>query len=149
MLIEKCIIYIKFAIGPIAMECNAKNSTENDGIDHGTESLVKVNIRLLVKAFSNKPSFIPCSRVIGILFDAKHPFVTHYVLPQARENKRPSTIPDESIIFFLHSLNPIRILDSSDNSVRFRERRKYGGEAISRVGFSNGVFRASLHGMKV
>ena len=84
---------------------------------------MKINTWLLVKAFSNKPNFIPCSRAIGIL--------------------------DESIIFFLHSLNPLRILESSGNSVGFREKGKYGGEAISRVGFSDGIFREGLHGMKV
>ena len=57
MLIEKDIIYIKFANSLLAIEGNAKHSTNNDGIYHGTESLVKVNARLLVKTFSNKASF--------------------------------------------------------------------------------------------
>ena len=81
MPIEKDIIYIKLEKAPLAMECNAKNSKDGDGIYHGTESLVKVNSWLLVKAFSNRSSFIPCSRAIRILFDAKHPFVAHYILP--------------------------------------------------------------------
>ena len=83
------------------------------------------------------------------MFDVKHPFVAHYILPQARGNKRPSTVLDESIIFFLHSLNPLRILESSGDCVGFRDRGRYGGEAISRVGFGDGNFRAGLHGMKV
>ena len=112
MPIEKDIIYIKLAMAPLAKECNAKNSTDIDGIYHGTESLMKVNTQLLVKAFSNKLSFIPCNRAIEILFDAKNPFVAHYILPWARGNKRPSTVLDKSIIFFLHSLNPLRILES-------------------------------------
>ena len=81
MPIEKGIICIKFPKAPLAIECNAKNSMDIDGIYHGTKSLVKVNTWQLVKAFSNKMSFIPCSRAIGILFDAKHPFVAHYILP--------------------------------------------------------------------
>ena len=105
--IEKGIIYIKLAKRPLAMECNVKNSTNNDGIYHGTESLMKVNTRLLMKAFSNKPSFISCNRAIRILFDVKPPFVGHYILLGAQGNKRPSIIPDESIIFFPHSLNPL------------------------------------------
>ena len=116
----------------LAMECNAKNCMDSDRIYHGTKSLMKVNTRLLVKAFSKRPSFILCSRAIGILFDATHPFVSHYILPQARGNKRPSTVPNESI-FFLHSLNPLRIMESSGNSVGFKERGKYGGEAISQL----------------
>ena len=147
--IEKDIIYIKLAKAPLAIECNAKNSTDSDGIYHGTESLMIFNIRLLVKAFSSKPSFIPCSRAIEILFDAKHPFVSHYILPRARGNKRPSIVPDESIIFFLHSLKPLWILESSGDNAGFRERGKYGGETISRVGFGDDIFRAGLHGMKV
>ena len=102
-----------------------------------------------MKAFSNKPSFIPCNRAIGILFDAKHSFFAHYILPRAQGNKRPSTFPNEGIIFFLHSLNPLRILESLGDSVGFRERGKYGGEAISRVGFGDCIFRAGLHEMKV
>ena len=84
-----------------------EHSTKGDGIDHKTESLVKINTRLLVKAFSNKLSFILSNRAIRILFDLKTPFFAHYVLPQAQENERPSVIPDESIILVLHSLNPL------------------------------------------
>ena len=149
MPIEKGIIYIKLAKVPLTMECNAKNHTNTDGIYHKTESLVKVNTQLLVKAFSNKSSFIPCSIAIRILFDAKQPFVAHYILPRARGNKRPSIVPNKCIIFFLHSLNPLLILESLSNSTRFRERGNYGGDVISRVGFGDGIFRVGLHGMKV
>ena len=58
MPIEKDIMNIKLAKTPLAIECNAKNNTDNDEIYLEIESLVKVNARLLVKAFSNKPSFI-------------------------------------------------------------------------------------------
>ena len=86
MPIEKGIIYIKLANSPLAIECNAKHSTNGDEIYHGTKSLVKVNVRLLVKSFSNKASFIQYNRVVGLLFDAKHPFATHYIMPLARGN---------------------------------------------------------------
>ena len=86
MPIEKNIIYIKLANSPLAIECNAKHNMKGDGIYHKTESLVKFNAQLLVKAFSNKASFIPCKKVVRILFDAKHPFVTHFILPQTRGN---------------------------------------------------------------
>ena len=79
MPIEKDIIYIKLAKTPLVMECNAKNNTDCDEIYHGIESLVKVNTQLLVKAFGNKLSIILYSRAIRILFDAKHPFVAHYI----------------------------------------------------------------------
>ena len=74
MSIEKDIVYIKLEKAPLLMECNAKNSTNVDEIYHRTESLMKVNTRLLVKVFSNKLSFIPCNGAVEILFDAKHPF---------------------------------------------------------------------------
>ena len=83
MPIEKSIIYIKLAKSSHAIEGNAKHNTDDDGIYRGTESLVKINARLLVKAFSNMASFIPCTRVVEILFDAKHPFVAHYILFRA------------------------------------------------------------------
>ena len=54
MPIEKGIINIKLANSPLANECNAKHSTNGDGLYHGTESLVNVNVRLLVKDFRNK-----------------------------------------------------------------------------------------------
>ena len=86
MPIEKDNFNIKLAKSPLAIEGNAKHSTDGDEIYHGTESLVKVNGRLLVKAFSNKESFIPCNRAIGILFDVKHPFVASlYSTPVSRE----------------------------------------------------------------
>ena len=122
------------------MECNAEHSTNGDEIYHGTESLVKINTRLLVKAFSKKSSFIPNNRAIRILFDVKNPFVAHYVLPQARENEKPSADSDESIILVLHDLNPLQLLESLSDSVGFRDRWKYSGEAISRVGFDNDTF---------
>ena len=81
MPIEKGIIYIKLANSPLAIEGNSKHSMNGDVIYYGTESLVKVNAQLLVKGFSNKASFIPCNKSVGILFDAKHPFVSHYILP--------------------------------------------------------------------
>ena len=43
MPVEKGVINIKLAKAPLAMECNAKHSTEGDGIDHRTEILVKIN----------------------------------------------------------------------------------------------------------
>ena len=79
--IEKGIVNIKLANSSLVIECNDKHSTNGDGIYQGTESLVKINAWLLVKVFSNKASFIPCNRAVRILFDAKHPFVTHYILP--------------------------------------------------------------------
>ena len=83
MPVEKDVINIKSAIAPLAMKCNAKHITNGDRIDHGTKSLVKISTLMLVKAFSNKLSFIPSNRAIMNLFDAKNPFVAHYVLPKA------------------------------------------------------------------
>ena len=80
MPIEEGIIYIKLANSPLTIECNGKHSMDDDEIYHGIESLVKFNARLLGKAFSNKASFIPCNKVVRILFDAKHPFIAHYIL---------------------------------------------------------------------
>ena len=145
----KGVINIELAKASLAMECNAKHSTNGDGIYHRTESLMKINTRLLVKAFSNKLSFIPSNKAIRILFEVKNPFVAHYVLPHARENEKPSADSDESIILVLHDLNPLQILESSGDSVRFRDRLKYCGEAISRVGFDDDTFRSGLYGMMV
>ena len=80
MLVRKDVINIKLAKAPRAMECNAEHSMKGDGIDHGTRSLVKMYTWLLVKAFNNKPSFIPNNRAIVILFDAKktHLLVTMF-----------------------------------------------------------------------
>ena len=77
MPIEKDIVDIKLTISPLAIECNDKHNTYDDEIYHETEILMKINARLLVKAFINKASFIPCNRAVGILFDAKYPFVAH------------------------------------------------------------------------
>ena len=46
-------------------------------------------------------------------------------------------------------MSQLQILESSSNNVRFKERGKHGGEAISRVGFGDDIFRVGLHGMKV
>ena len=149
MPIEKGVINIKLAQALLGMECNAEHNKDNDGIDHGTESLMKINTRLLMKAFSNKSSFIPNNRTIRILFDAKTPFVAYYVLPWARGNERLSVVLNESIILVLHGLNPLQILEISGDSVGFRDRWKDDGEAISRVGFDDGTFRFGLHRMMV
>ena len=141
MPIEKDIIRIMLVNSPMTIECNAKYSTNGDEIYHGTESLVKVNARLLVKAFSNKASFIPCNRVVRILFDAKHPFVTQNILPRSRGNESPSTVPNESIIFFRHRCNPLGIPKILGNSTGFSERWNYGGETIFGVGFDDGILR--------
>ena len=102
-----------------------------------------------MKAFNNKSSFILSNRDIEILFDVKYPFVAHYVLPWDWGNERPNVVSEESIILVLYGMNPLQILESSSNSVGFRDRRKYGGETISRVGFDDGTFRSGLHGMMV
>ena len=73
MPVEKVFIDKKLAKAPLAMECNAKHSTNGEGIYHGTKSLMKINTWLLVKACSNKSSFISSNKVIEILFDAKKP----------------------------------------------------------------------------
>ena len=149
MPIEKGIVDIKLVSSPLAIEYNAKHSTNDDGIYHETKSLVKINARLLVKAFSNKASFLPCNSAVEILFNAKHPFVAHNILPRSRGNKSLGTIQDESIIFFLHRLNLLRILESSSDNAGFSDKWNEGGEAIFRVGFEDGIFKAGLHGMKV
>ena len=69
--------------------------------------------------------------------------------PEARGNERPSVILDESIILVMHGLNPLQILESSRYSAGFRDKLKYGGEAICWVGFEDGTFRSGLHGMMV
>ena len=148
MSVEKCVINIKLAKAPREME-SKEHSTNGDRIDHEAKSIVKINTRLLVKAFSNKPSFISSNRAIRILFDAKNPFVAHYVLPRARANERPSVVSDESIILELHDLKPLQILESSNDSAGFKYRWKAGGEAKSHVGFDDGTFRSGLHGMVV
>ena len=129
MPIKKGIIYIKFLKSPLAIEDNAKHS-----IVMGFITRLKVNARLLVKAFSNKASFITCNRAIMILFDAKHPFIAHYILPRSQGNQSLSTISNESIIFFLHHLNPLGILESLSDSAGFRDSWNYGSEAIFRLG---------------
>ena len=73
MHVEKVVIEKKLAKAPLAMEYNAKHSTNGDGIYHGTTSLMKINTWLLVKAFSSKTSFISSNKAIEILFDAKKP----------------------------------------------------------------------------
>ena len=83
ILIEKGIVDINLANSSLVIEYNAKHSTNDDRIYHGTESLVKINARRLVKAFSNKVSFILCKIVVGIFFDVKHPFIAHYILPRS------------------------------------------------------------------
>ena len=140
MPIEKGVIDIKLAKAPLAMECNVEHNTDSDGIYHETKILVKINTRLLVKAFSNKPSFIPSNRAIEILFDKKNPFVAHYVLPQAQGNQRPSVVPNESIILILHGPNSLQILKSSGNSAWFRD----GGNTIVRPYLGLGLMMALL-----
>ena len=75
MFVEKGIINIKLTKAPLAMECNVEHSTKDDEIDYGTESLVKINTQLLMKAFSNKTSFMLSNRAIRILFDAKKTYL--------------------------------------------------------------------------
>ena len=69
---ETGVINIKLVKASMAMEYNAEYSTNGNRIDRGSESFVKINTRLLVKSFSNKPSFIPSNRALMILFDAKN-----------------------------------------------------------------------------
>ena len=75
MFVEKGIINIKLTKAPLAMECNVEHSTKDDEIDYGTESLVKINTQLLMKPFSNKPSFMLRNRAIKNLFDAKKTYL--------------------------------------------------------------------------
>ena len=49
----------------------------------------------------------------------------------------------------MHCLNPLGILESSGDSAGFSDRCNEGGEAIFRVGFEDGIFKAGLHRMKV
>ena len=70
------VINIKLVKAPLVMEYNAEHNTDGE-----TERLVKINTLLLVKAFSRKASFILSNRAIEILFNAKNPFIAHYVLP--------------------------------------------------------------------
>ena len=69
--------------------------------------------------------------------------------PKFEGTRAPSIVPDESIIFFMHRVNPLGILESSSNSAGFNGNLNYGAEAIFRVQFDDVIFRAGLHGMMV
>ena len=79
----------------------------------------------------------------------KHSFVAHYILPLSQGNQSLSIILDESIIFFLHHLNPLGILESLGDNAWFMDSWNYGGEPIFQVGFEDDIFRAGLHGMMI
>ena len=81
MPIEKDIIYIKLSNSLLAINRKTKHCTDGYGIYHRRKSLMKINTWSLVKAFSNKTSLVPFNRSIRISFDAKHPFVSYYILP--------------------------------------------------------------------
>ena len=87
--IKKDIIYIKLVNSPLKVECNPKHNTDGDWINHGTESLVKVNALLLVKAFSNNVSFIPCNRSVKILLNIKHPICCPLYSTQGSGEREP------------------------------------------------------------
>ena len=69
--------------------------------------------------------------------------------PDLGGNWSLGTVPNESIIFFLHHLNPLGILKGSSDSARFSDKWNEGGETIFQVGFEDDIFRVGLHGMKV
>ena len=83
MPIGKGIVDIMLANVLLTIECNAKQRMDDGGIYHETESLVKINARLLMKAFNNKASFIPCNRSVRIMFNTKHLFVAHNIQPRS------------------------------------------------------------------
>ena len=60
---------------------------DSDGIGHGTESLMKINTQLLVKAFSNKASFISSNRTIEIFFNVKNPFFATMFCPRLKRTR--------------------------------------------------------------
>ena len=149
MPIEKYIIYIKLEKSPFAIEGNAKNNTSGDEIYNGTKIFVKVNAQLLVKAYSNKASFILGNKAIKIFFLCKTLICCPLYYAPISRNQSLNTISDESIIFFVHCLNPLVILERLGNSAGFRDSLNYGGEAIFRVEFEDDIFRARFHRMMV
>ena len=64
------------------------------------------------EAFGNESSSVAFNSVIGVIFDLVHPFRPNRMISQRKRYHRPSVISLKSPNFFLHSLNPLRILTS-------------------------------------
>ena len=67
-------------------------------------------------------------------------------MPRSRGNESPSNVLNESIIFFLHCLNPLGILEGLADIAWFSDSWTYVGETMFR---DDGIFKAGLHGMVV
>ena len=84
---------------------------EQEGNKDG-KSFSVISTFVLSEAFSKKSGFVLLNSAIGVIFDLVHPFAPNRTMTQRKRYHRPSMISLKSSNFYLHSLNPLRIMTS-------------------------------------
>ena len=65
MALKKNIVNIKLVERPTTIDCNTKNKTYSGRFKNMIESIMIINVQLLVKSFDNKAGFVPVNRTIN------------------------------------------------------------------------------------
>jgi len=83
-----------------------ENSLDGNLFDYMTESVIIINILLLMKAFYNKTSFITLNNTINMMFNMKNPFATDNIHMRFVRKQYPSSIMHKNKKFTSHNIVP-------------------------------------------
>lgn len=87
----------------LSLDYMRENSLDGNWFDYMTESVIIINILLLMKAFYNKTSFVMLNNTINMMFNMKNPFATDNIHMRFVRKQYPSSIMHKSKKFISHN----------------------------------------------
>ncbi|KAJ9565348.1 hypothetical protein OSB04_001314 [Centaurea solstitialis] len=106
---KKGILNIKLMNRPVTGDGDAKNRADSGRFDNWTESVIKVQTRLLRETLSNKTGFVTLKTSITVKLMAKQPTIANYVSIRGFRNKIPRVVRNNSSHFSIHGGPPMRV----------------------------------------
>jgi hypothetical protein len=83
-----------------------ENSLDGNWVDYMTESVIIINILLLMKTFYNKTSFVMLNNTINMMFNMKNPFAIDNIHMRFVRKQYPSSIMHKNKKFISHNTVP-------------------------------------------
>jgi hypothetical protein len=101
--IKKGIMDIQLINFPNTRNHNGENQPNSGLLNNMTKSLRIINTFLLIKAFSNQPSFVVLNVATYMTLDLVHPTTTNNIHQMMKRNQRSSVIRTQCLNFIFHS----------------------------------------------
>ena len=118
--VEEGVLDVKLASLPFKGDGDGEDDADRGRFDNRTEGLIEVDALLLRETAKHPACFVAVKRAIGLELVAEDPLAGDDVGVSRRRHEIPSVVAEESAVLRGHSIEPVRILESSTCGSRNR-----------------------------